>query len=150
MIAHHEQALVMTAMVPDRTRSRDLRLLAERMDVSQADEITQMEDWLSGRSDASPSEGHGDHEDHGGHDHGTMPGMLSEAELTDLESARGAAFERLFLQYMIRHHEGALVMVQQVLDAGGGQEPALFQLIQHVDADQRVEISRMRSMLAAM
>ncbi len=77
-----------------------------------------------------------------------MPGMLTEAELSRLESASGRAFDRLFLQLMIRHHEGAVLMVGDLLAQGGGQEPSVFQLAQHIDADQRVEIARMRSLLA--
>jgi uncharacterized protein (DUF305 family) len=145
MIPHHEQALVMTAMVGDRTDSADLPRLAERMDVSQRAEITQLEEWLEARDEELPEA----HEHHAGHD-AVMPGMLSEQELATLRSARGAAFDRLFLQFMIRHHEGALIMVGDLLAGDGGQEPAIFQLAQHIDADQRVEIARMRAMLARL
>ncbi|MGH8892537.1 MAG: DUF305 domain-containing protein [Actinomycetes bacterium] len=146
MIPHHQQALVMTAMVTDRTASRDVRLLAQRMDVSQRDEIRQLEGWLV-------SHGHEASTRHGHHDaqHAElMPGMLTDDELSRLESARGPAFDRLFLQFMIRHHEGAVFMVSELFTDGGGQEPSAFQLAQHIDSDQRVEIARMRTMLAGL
>jgi uncharacterized protein (DUF305 family) len=145
MIPHHQQALEMTAMVAARTDSGDLPLLAERMDVSQRDEIGQLENWLTARDEDLP----GAHQHHAGHD-ATMPGMLNDAELASLRTARGREFDRLFLQYMIRHHEGALVMVGDLLAGDGGQEPAMFQMAQHIDSDQRVEIARMRSMLAQL
>ncbi len=146
MIAHHRQALDMTAMVEPRTESRDIRALAKRMDVGQRDEIGQLEGWLKDRGQDVP----GAHAHHGAGHSEMMPGMLTAEELAHLKSAQGKRFETLFLQYMIRHHEGAVVMVEQLLGGGqGGQESQVFQLAQHMDSDQRVEISRMKSELAA-
>lgn len=147
MIPHHEQALEMTAMVPPRTSRDDLPRLAERLEVSQKDEIAMMEQWLDERGQQPVADDH-----HGGHDSGgLMPGMLSDEEMAQLSAARGAEFDRLFLQYMIRHHEGAILMVEDLLtDGRGGQEPQIFQLAQHIDADQRVEISRMKRLLAEL
>lgn len=146
MIAHHEQALLMTAMVDERTERDDLPLLAERMDVSQRDEITQLTAWLTERGEDVPA-GHVHDAEHAA----TMPGMLTDEQLAQLEAAQGPAFDELFLQYMIRHHEGAVIMVEQLLTEGaGGQEPAVFQLAQHIDADQRVEIARMKDLLAEL
>ncbi len=146
MIAHHQQALEMTAMVEQRTQSRDIRALSERMDIGQTDEIAQMETWLTDRGEDVP----GEHAHHGaGHDE-AMPGMLTPAQLADLAKARGEAFDELLLRSMIYHHEGAVLMVEQLLaDEQGGQEPQVFQLAQHMDSDQRVEIERMKTMLAA-
>ena len=80
-----------------------------------------------------------------------MPGMLTAEELAQLEGASGAEFDRLFLQYMIRHHEGAVVMVEELLTEGfGGQEPQLFQLAQHIELDQQVEIARMKRVLTEL
>jgi uncharacterized protein (DUF305 family) len=77
--------------------------------------------------------------------------MLTEEELDQLEAADGTAFDRLFLQYMIRHHEGAVLMVEQLLtEGGGGHESQVFQLAQHIDSDQRVEIARMKTLLAEL
>lgn len=142
MIGHHGQALLMTAMVPSRTGNADLRLLAEKIDVSQRDEIASMGRWLSKRGEALP--------DSGVHHH-DMPGMLTDEEIAALGRARGAEFERLFLSYMIRHHEGALTMVERLFaTAGAAQEPELAGFANDVDADQRAEIRRMRALLAKM
>jgi uncharacterized protein (DUF305 family) len=146
MLAHHAQALEMTALVPARTTRQDIRLLAERIDVSQRDEIAVMERWLRARGEAVPAAGA--HAHHGG-DHPRMPGMLTSEEMARLAAATGAEFERLFLELMIRHHEGALVMVAELFASpGGGQESEMFQIASDVDADQRAEIARMQRMLA--
>jgi uncharacterized protein (DUF305 family) len=142
MLGHHEQALVMTAMVGERAGRDDLTLFAERIDVSQRDEIAQLEAWLSDRGEAT--------EPHLAHA-GLMPGMLTDAELSQLRAATGPAFDELFLQYMIRHHEGAVAMVEGLLTGGaGGQEPTLFQLAQHIELDQQIEISRMKQLLTEL
>ncbi len=148
MLAHHAQALVMTELVPTHTTRDDLRMLARRIDVSQQDEIATMQRWLRTRGADVPSmdaqhamAGH----------HAMMPGLLTEAELDRLAAARGAAFDRLFLEFMIRHHEGALIMVTELFAArGSAQEPELFSLASDIDADQRADIMRMRRLLDAM
>lgn len=144
MIMHHEQALVMTSMVEDRTARDDLPKLAERLDVSQHDEIAQMTQWLEARDEQLPSAGMGHH------DHGQMPGLLTEEQLARLEASTGPEFDRLFLEFMIFHHEGAIAMVDELLSGDGGQESELFQLASHIDGDQRVEISRMTRLLAEL
>ena len=147
MIHHHAQALRMTALVPARSASEDVRTLARRIDVSQEGEIELMSDWLRERGEAAP-ELHRAH----GHAHGggqvLMPGMLTEAELARLGRTEGAAFDRLFLEFMIRHHEGALKMVEQLYAGGGGLESAVDAFARHVDADQQIEIGRMQELLA--
>lgn len=148
MIAHHVQALRMTRLVPDRTDRDDIPLFAERMDVSQEAEIGLMRSWLEARDEDVPSLS-ADH-DHGLGDGELMPGMLTEDELLALEAAEGAAFDRLFLESMIRHHEGALAMVDQLFEEGGGQEPEIAQFAQHVQADQSIELGRMHTMLAEL
>ena len=147
MIAHHAQALEMTALVPARTTRRDIHLLAERIDVSQRDEIVLMERWLRSRGEEVPAGGAG-HAHHAA-DHPLMPGMLTPEELARLRAATGAEFERLFLELMIRHHEGALTMVAELFASpGGGRSSEMFQIASDVDADQRAEIARMQRMLA--
>jgi uncharacterized protein (DUF305 family) len=144
MTMHHAQALVMTGMVPTRNPSRGLGLLAERIEVSQKAEIARMRQWLEARGKPLPPEG----------DHPmqmTMPGMLTEAELARLAAATGGEFERLFLELMTKHHQGALVMVAELLGSqGAAQDSELFAMISDIDADQRAEIDRMRSMLNSM
>lgn len=147
MIPHHAQALVMTDLVAERAGSDELPLMAERMDVSQRDEIALLEEWLENRGE-DVSDASGEHGQHG-EDGQLMPGMLTDDDLARLEAASGRDFDELFLLYMIRHHEGALVMVGELLSGGeGGQESALFQLAQHIDSDQSIEIARMKSLLA--
>jgi uncharacterized protein (DUF305 family) len=145
MIAHHRQALEMAALVPERTANEAIRLLAERIDVSQQSEIARMQRWLARRGEPAASGAHGEHH---GADHASMPGMLSAEEMAQLAAARSADFDRLFLEGMIHHHEGALVTVDELFAAhGAGQEPELFQLASDVDADQRAEIARMQRLL---
>ena len=141
MIMHHAQAITMSAMVKSHTLRPELRLLAERIDVSQQDELATMHRWLAdhGASPATPTM-------HAMH---VMPGMLSSAQLTELAAARGAAFDRLFLRLMIQHHEGALQMVSDLRRVpGAAQSPMLFQFVTELDTDQRAEIRRMHTLLA--
>lgn len=143
MIGHHAQALEMAALLPSRSSREDMRLLARRIEVSQADEITMMERWLEARGQKVPGP-------HAHHARGAtlMPGMLTPEEMSRLAEAKGAAFDRLFLELMIKHHEGALIMVSDLFsNAGAGQEAEMFAFASDVDADQRMEIDRMRGML---
>jgi uncharacterized protein (DUF305 family) len=142
MIGHHAQAIEMTDLLATRTQREDMRKLAQRIDVSQTDEIRMMQEWLKQRGEALP-------DPHAHHHGGTlMPGMLSAQEMSRLADAKGEAFDRLFLEFMIKHHEGALVMVQELLATPeAGQEPEIFAFANDVDADQRMEIDRMRAML---
>lgn len=142
MIGHHAQALEMAALVDDRSTNVDLNLLADRIEVSQQDEIGQMQRWLKDRGQRVPQA-------HEAHEAG-MPGMLTAEEWVRLTAARGVEFDRLFLDFMIRHHEGALTMVRELYAGGGGLEPAADRFAREVDADQSIEISRMRQMLAAL
>jgi uncharacterized protein (DUF305 family) len=145
MMAHHAQAVEMTALVPDRTESADIRLLARRIAVSQDDEMALMRRWLEDRGEAIP----GPHAHHSG-EHADMPGMLTPAEMARLRSVRGPEFDRLFLELMIHHHEGALVMVEELFATdGAGQESELYQFAAHVESDQAIEIERMRAILDA-
>lgn len=143
MIGHHAQALEMTKLIAERSESEDLRMLGLRIDVSQEDEIKMMRRWLEKRGEDVP--------DPAQHMHGElMPGMLSAAQMVELEAATGAEFERLFLRYMIQHHQGALTMVQHLLaQPGAGQQSEIFAFASDVDADQSMEIQRMGAMLAA-
>ena len=143
MIHHHAQALDMTALVPARTSSENMRKLAMRIEVSQADEIKMMQRWLEVRGQVVPGE-------HAHHMPGAplMPGMLTPEEMDHLATAKGADFDRLFLEGMIKHHGGALTMVQDLFSTpGAGQESEVFAFASDVDADQRMEIDRMGTML---
>ena len=143
MIAHHVQAVEMTDLLETRTRSADMTKLAERIEASQLDEIKMMRQWLTDRGAALPSE-------HAHHAPGAplMPGMLTPEEMARLSAASGEAFDRLFLEFMIEHHEGALAMVKELFATkGAAQDPDIYAFASEVNADQRMEIARMSAML---
>lgn len=151
MIHHHAQALVMTALVPARGGSEAMRLLAERITVSQRDEIRLMQRWLAAREAEIPQPPVTLAQyDAAGHQHHVMmPGMLTGAELHALAAASGPDFDRLFLEGMIRHHGGALTMVADLFGTpGSGQDSWIYAFAADVDADQRAEIRRMQTMLS--
>ncbi len=150
MIPHHAQALRMADLVPDRTSNRQLHVMAERMAVAQGDEIRLMRYWLEDVGEPPPPSDGG--HDHGGHGHGDhaalMPGMLTEEDFEALAAARGDAFDRLFLELMIRHHEGAVIMVNELFASpGAAQDDFIYKLASDVYADQTTEIHFMRLML---
>lgn len=153
MIPHHAQAVVMARLVPDRTTRADIKALAERIIVSQADEIAMMQEWLRVHGQPVPAADATHHVmRHGDMEHQMlMPGMLTEAELKQLEAASGVAFDRLFLTFMIRHHEGALIMVDELFNShGAAQDEVVFRFASDVFADQTTEIDRMEQILAAL
>jgi len=144
MIGHHAQALEMVELLKTRTTSDDLKKLALRIELSQDDEIRMMQGWLGARHQRVPSRTEM-------HVHGAalMPGMLTPDEMKQLQDAKGPAFDRLFLEGMIKHHGGALAMVKELLDTpGAAQASDVFSFVSDVEADQRMEIDRMGAMLA--
>lgn len=146
MIGHHAQALDMVRLLETRSENPDMKLLALRIKVSQRDEIKFMQDWLRERGETVPSE-HAHH----AHDFTLMPGMLSPDEMKTLEAAKGRAFDLLFLEYMIKHHQGALVMVDELFKQNGaGQEAMMQAFASDVVADQQMEITRMIAMWRGM
>jgi uncharacterized protein (DUF305 family) len=146
MIGHHAQAIEMVALLKARTARQDMQMLGLRIDVSQRDEILMMQDWLRGRGQTVPDE-HAHHL----HDAKLMPGMLSPDQMKKLEAARGVEFDKLFLEYMIQHHEGALTMVKDLMATpGAAQESQMFAFVSDVEADQSAEITRMRALRASM
>jgi uncharacterized protein (DUF305 family) len=145
MIHHHAQGVEMTRYVPNRGAGRDIRLLAGRMRLTQQSEIELMTRWLRDRREEVPGAGEHAH----GHGGELMPGMLTEPELARLEAAQGRRFNRLFLTFMIRHHQGALTMIDELHDAKGGAEPEVDNMVRHIDADQSIEIARMRDLLVS-
>ncbi len=146
MITHHAQAVEMTALIESHTSNSNVRSLGARISHSQADEIRFMKRWLLSRGyDIS---GGGEHEHHEHMSHDMMPGMLSASQMEALAAARGAEFDRLFLEGMIQHHGGALTMVRDLFAAAGaGQEAELFNFATDVDSGQRAEIRIMQTML---
>jgi uncharacterized protein (DUF305 family) len=142
MIGHHAQAVEMVALINERTQSEDLKMLGLRIKVSQDDEMDMMRKWLEARGEKVPGP-HAHHEPGG-----FMPGMLTAEEMTALANAKGKDFDRLFLMGMIKHHGGAITMVEELFKTpGAGQDGEIFAFASDVDADQRMEIERMGMML---
>lgn len=139
MIEHHAQALEMTGLAPERAESTKVRALAERIAAAQGPEITAMKGWLKTHGKA----GKADRND--GHQHASMPGMASEAQLRKLRATRGEAFDRLFLTLMITHHDGAITMATDV--KGQGNYIQIEEMADEVVAQQTSEIARMRDLL---
>ena len=146
MISHHAQALEMTALLDTSTASDAMRATALRIELSQEDEIEMMQDWLRERGqDVTAVDAH--------HAEGfqPMPGMLTAEEMASLAGAEGVAFDRLFLELMIKHHRGAVTMVENLLrQPGAAQDSVLFGFTSDVVADQTAEINRMDAMMAGL
>jgi uncharacterized protein (DUF305 family) len=155
MIGHHAQAVLMAGWAPTHGASPSLRALCERILVGQRDEIAFMQRWLRERRETVPA-ADPMHQMTPGMKHSSaaptlMPGMLTAQQLAQLDSTRGSEFDRLFLTFMIQHHEGAITMVEQLFGAqGAAQDDAVFKFASDVNADQTTEIDRMNTMLAAL
>ncbi|MBO23375.1 MAG: DUF305 domain-containing protein [Longimicrobiales bacterium] len=141
MIPHHRQALEMTALVRQHATTAAVRQMALRMEISQRDEIAMMSTWLRERGESVEMSGMGMAQHR-------MMGMLTPEQMETLASARGVEFDRLFLEGMIQHHEGALDMVSTLFNtSGAAQESTVFKFAEEVDADQLMEIERMQALL---
>jgi uncharacterized protein (DUF305 family) len=153
MISHHAQAIVMAEWAPTHDASAALQRLAERVVNAQRDEIATMQRWLSDRRlpvpEARPT---GMKMMMNGQEHDMlMPGMLTDAQMKELDRARGPEFDRLFLTFMIQHHRGAVSMVKDLFATpGAAQDESVFKLANDVNIDQLTEIERMQKMLLAL
>ena len=155
MIRHHAQAIVMARWASTHGATPQVRTLAERIINGQSDEIASMQQWLRDRNlpvpevsppgpVATPTSEHSMHDM-------PMHGMLTDAQMSQLDAARGVEFDRLFLRSMIQHHRGAVAMVDELFNSpGAGQEQTVFKLASDVNVDQSTEIARMERMLAAL
>lgn len=153
MIGHHAQAIDMSRMAPTHGASPSVLILAERIINAQQDEIVTMQHWLGDRLQPVPeATAHGMGMGHGGMEHGPlMPGMLTDAQMKQLDAARGKEFDRLFLTFMIQHHRGAVAMVTELFGSyGAGQDELVFKFASDVNVDQTTEIARMERMLLAL
>jgi uncharacterized protein (DUF305 family) len=152
MIMHHEQAVEMTALMPTHTDNPELSTLGARISRSQSDEIKFMKRWLASRGEPLSMAMPGMPDmDASGKAVPLMPGMLTPEQMEALRKAKGAEFDRLFLEGMIQHHGGALTMVKDLYDtAGAGQNAELFDFTSDVDSGQRAEIRIMQGMLDKM
>ena len=153
MIPHHAQAVLIAGWAPTHGAGSAVRLLCERIVVAQRDEIAMMQTWLRDRRQPVPdANAKALHMSMGGMEHDMlMPGMLTEEQLAELDKARGVDFDRIFLADMIRHHEGAITMVNELFGSqGAGQDETVFRFASDVYADQTTEIERMQKMLASL
>lgn len=145
MISHHAQAIEMAGWAPSHGASDNVKVLCARIMVSQRDEIHSMQRWLGDHHEMVP--------DSLGHmnmamNMAPMPGMLTPEQMTQLDQAKGPDFDKLFLVFMIQHHEGALTMVKGLMDTeGAAQDETVFKFASDVNADQTAEIDRMAKML---
>ena len=154
MIPHHAQAVIMAGWAPSHGARTAVAILCERILVGQTDEIFSMQGWLRDRGQPVPDAKstrmkmkmtmNGTVMEHDM----LMPGMLSDEEMVELDKSRGPAFDRLFLIGMIKHHQGAIDMVDELFAAyGAAQDDAIFKFATDVHADQSIEIERMTKML---
>jgi uncharacterized protein (DUF305 family) len=153
MIPHHAQAVKMAGWAATHGASAPLQRFAERIAVAQRDEIAMMRAWLRQQGQPVPDT-NATHMmmQHDGMSHAMlMPGMLTDAELAALDAARGVEFDRLFLGFMIRHHEGAVTMVDELFAShGAAQDEFVFRFASDVFADQTTEIEFLQGMLDAL
>ena len=153
MIKHHAQAIDMSRLAPTHGAGRSVRTLADRIINAQQDEIATMQQWLPDRQQPVPEAKAGPMKMtmHGMEHEMLMPGMLTDAQMAQLDQARGAEFDRLFLTFMIQHHRGAVSMVKDLFSTyGAGQDESVFKFASDVNVDQSTEIARMERMLAAI
>mgnify|MGYP001031185910 CR=1 FL=1 len=142
MIPHHGQAVDMAVLVEDRTNNEEIIDIAGRIRKSQADEIAFMRDWLEQR-DENPDIDHSMHMDH------SLMGMASAEQMQELAAAQGTEFDRIFLSLMIPHHEGAVRMVDDLLEqSGSAYDPILYDFVNDIVNDQKAEITRMDGLLS--
>ena len=147
MIIHHHQALLMSRLATQRTNNKTLLDLANRIGVSQADEIAFMQTWLREREEIAP-EPSKDHQEHAEH---KMAGMATPAQMAQLAASKSTDFDRLFLKLMIAHHDGAITMVEDLRDwPGSTYDPQLNEFASDVSNDQAVEIERMNGLLVGL
>ena len=143
MIVHHEQALTLSRLAPNRTNTQEILDLAGRIDVSQEDEISFMQGWLEERN----IEVHAHMSMH----HMKMMGMASDQDIAKLSNSKGMEFDELFLRLMIAHHEGALDMVKELKrQPGSSYDPLMFEFVSDLSNDQGVEIERMNTLLTGL
>ena len=144
MIPHHQQALTMSQLAPARTNSNEILEISGRIEASQGDEVEFMEQWLTQRGEATERSGsHADHHD--------MRGMASPEQLAALSASSGVGFDRQFLTLMIAHHEGAIEMVEALMEQpGSAYDPTLFEFTNDVTNDQSKEIERMHELLLTL
>ena len=153
MIHHHAQAVKMARWCPDHGANRSLAIFCRRIDMAQTSEIDLMQTWLKDRNQPVPEPNpRGMIMKMNDMEHlMPMPGMLTDAQMAKLDSARGVEFDRLFLEFMILHHQGAIAMVDSLFNTrAAAQDEVVFKFASDVHADQSSEVARMKQMLEAL
>ncbi|HVT40065.1 MAG TPA: DUF305 domain-containing protein [Gemmatimonadaceae bacterium] len=153
MIGHHAQAIVMAGWAPTHGANKSVSILCERIINAQQDEITLMQSWLRDRKQPVPEAKAGPMKMkmNGTEMEMMMPGMLTDDQMKQLDKARGPEFDRLFLTFMIQHHQGAITMVNELFASpGAGQDEFMYKFASDVFADQGTEIERMQKMLTSL
>ena len=150
MIAHHAQAVTMARWAPSHGASPSVQTLCSRIINAQSDEIALMQRWLGDHHQPVPAPDPRGMTMPGMDMPMLMPGMLTPAQMAQLDSARGSRFDELFLRFMIQHHSGAVSMVNHLFAQGAGEEETVFKFASDVYADQTTEIARMQRMLGAV
>lgn len=151
MIHHHAQAVVMSALAPTNGASEAVRTLTARITNAQKDEIGLMQRWLRDRGRPVPKVDPMGHMPESPDMSTQMPGMLSQRQLSDLAQAQGQQYDRLFLTYMMQHHNGAVTMVHELFATdGAAQDEFVFKLASDIQVDQTTEVARMQQMLDAL
>ncbi len=146
MIPHHEQATEMAALAQDRTTNPEILDIASRIEAAQDPEIETMTTWLQEWGGPEDSTNEHSEMNHGQGSESSMPGMMSEDDMTALEDATGVEFDQMFLTMMIEHHEGAIVMAKTEIDSG--TNPDAIALAEQIEAAQTAEIAEMEALLA--
>jgi uncharacterized protein (DUF305 family) len=152
MIPHHAQAVIMAGWAPSHGARQDVAILCERIVVAQRDEIAMMQTWLGDRGQDVPDAASTRHKmTMNGMTHEMlMPGMMSDEEMAALDRAHGPEFDRLFLTGMIKHHQGAIDMVDTLFKSyGAAQDETVYKFASDVYADQSIEIDKMHEMLGS-
>ena len=148
MIVHHQQAVDLAALVEGRSNNSDIVAIAGRIDASQADEIAFMREWLAERGQPAAMQHHAGM-DHAAHH--LMMGIATPAQVAELGTLESTAFDRLFLQLMVRHHGGAIDMVETLHDQPGtAYDPVMFEFTNDLVKEQQAEIDRMNAILAEL
>jgi len=153
MIPHHAQAIQMARWAATHGASGPILTLAGRIINAQQDEIAVMQHWLRDRRQPVPeARPTGMRMVMDGTEHDMlMPGMLTEDQMRRLDEARGPEFDRLFLSFMIQHHQGAVSMVKDLLaNEGAAHDDTIFKLAADINDAPTTEIARMQQMLAAL
>jgi len=160
MIVHHQQAVEMAKLIKDRSAREEIVDIGGRIEAAQEDEIVFMNEWLETRGEKTvmvgmmDHSGHSDGMDHSKHvmvDHSSMAGMATPEQMAELATLEGVEFDRMFLTLMIAHHNGAIEMVDDLLDQpGSAADPVLFRFVGDIEADQSAEITKMNALLAEL